>query len=69
MHHATRAGTYGDFAFAAEVSVRPFILQSVLREGFAALWTDSDMVWLGNPLPLLPDLKSSSTVSKNSDDT
>ena len=52
--HATVAGQFGDPAFAAEVLVRPSILTHIMNQGFAVLWSDSDIVWLGNPLPLLP---------------
>lgn len=56
-HHSTQAGKIGDENFAAEVVIRPFILQSILSAGFTVLWTDSDMVWLHSPLPHLPDMK------------
>ncbi|CAN0301406.1 unnamed protein product, partial [Ascophyllum nodosum] len=52
--HATKAGAFGDDVFKAEVLVRPHILQAILKRGYPLLWTDSDMVWLRNPLTVLP---------------
>lgn len=59
---AVKAGAWGDAIFRAETLVRPDILSSILRQGYAALWTDVDIVWLGNPLPLLPDLRDPTSV-------
>ncbi|CAN0040821.1 unnamed protein product, partial [Laminaria digitata] len=61
--HAIGAGTYGDAVFQSQVLVRPRLLQSILAAGYTALWTDSDIVWLGNPLPLLPNVHDPSSVS------
>lgn len=41
------------------------MLRHILKQGYTLLWTDSDMVWLGNPLPLLPDVHDSEAVSVN----
>ena len=46
----------GDDTFKSQVLIRPSILLHILKQGYTLLWTDSDMVWLGNPLPLLPDM-------------
>lgn len=56
----------GDATFQSQVLVRPSILQSILAAGYTVLWTDSDMVWLGDPLPLLPDVNERSSVSRTS---
>ncbi|CAM9634317.1 unnamed protein product, partial [Laminaria digitata] len=53
---------FGDPAFAAEVLVRPSILTHIMNQGFTVLWSDSDIVWLENPLPLLPDTANPSAV-------
>ena len=52
----------GDATFQSQVLVRPSILQSILAAGYTALWTDSDVVWLGDPLLLLPDINDPSSV-------
>lgn len=38
------------------------ILLNILKQGYTLLWTDSDMVWLRDPLPLLPDLNDPTAV-------
>ena len=55
--HATVAGAFGNDMFKTQVLVRPKILQRILDFGYTALWTDSDIVWLKNPLLLLPDVR------------
>lgn len=62
-HHAIQAGRIGDDTFKAEVVIRPQILLHILNQGYPCLWTDSDMVWLENPLPFLPDIDNPETVS------
>ena len=57
-----KAGNFGDDVFKAEVLVRPSILEHILNQGHALLWTDSDMVWLQNPLTFLPDVNDSTGV-------
>lgn len=42
--------------------MRPSILNYILKQKYSVLWTDSDMVWLENPLPLLPDMEDPSAV-------
>ncbi|CAM9858217.1 unnamed protein product [Laminaria digitata] len=61
--HAARASKYGDRQFAAEVLIRPLLIGPILEKHFAVLWTDSDMVWLQDPFPLIPDIGDASTVS------
>lgn len=61
-HHAMKAGVYGDDMFKSQVIIRPLILLNILKQGYPLLWTDSDMVWFGNPLPLLPKITDSSAV-------
>lgn len=46
----------GDDTFKSQVLIRPNMLLHILKQGYTLLWTDSDMVWLGDPLPLLPDM-------------
>ncbi|CAM9429766.1 unnamed protein product, partial [Hapterophycus canaliculatus] len=58
-HHAIKAGKMGDETFRAQVLIRPNMLRHILKQAYTLLWTDSDMVWLGNPLPLLPDIHDS----------
>ena len=53
----------GDETFRSQVLVRPNILLHILNQGYSLLWTDSDMVWLDNPLPLLPDINDPEAVS------
>lgn len=53
----------GDATFQNQVLVRPSILQAILAAGYTVLWTDSDMVWLENPLGYLPDINDPSAVS------
>ncbi|CAM9206713.1 unnamed protein product, partial [Hapterophycus canaliculatus] len=65
--HASRAGEFGDASFAAEVLVRPSILSHILAQSFTVLWSDSDIVWLSNPLPLLPDAYDPSDVRAGSE--
>lgn len=62
-HHAIKAGSFGDDTFKSQVLVRPNILLHILNEGYNLLWTDSDMVWLNNPLPVLPDTNDPEEVS------
>ena len=57
------SGRIGDENFSEAVLVRPRLLRSILSQGYAALWSDSDMVWLKNPLPLLPQLDDAEGVS------
>lgn len=64
-HHAVKAGRMGDETFRSQVLVRPKILLHILNQGYSLLWTDSDMVWLENPLPLLPDINDPEAVSLN----
>ena len=52
----------GDDTFKSQVLIRPSILLHILKEGYTLLWTDSDMVWLENPLPLLPHVNNSNEV-------
>ena len=49
------AGDFGKDIFSSQVTVRPVILHSVLEAGYSALWSDSDMFWLGNSLELIPE--------------
>ncbi|CAM9141525.1 unnamed protein product [Scytosiphon promiscuus] len=58
-HHAIKAGKMGDETFRAQVLIRPNMLRHILMQGYTLLWTDSDMVWLGDPLPSLPDMHDS----------
>eukprot|EP00904_Undaria_pinnatifida_P006456 jgi/Undpi1/2940/HiC_scaffold_14.g06317.m1 len=60
--HSLKAGTIGDARFAAAVLIRPKILISILKQGYSVLWSDADMVWLGNPLSLMPELGSNAPV-------
>ncbi|CAM9904550.1 unnamed protein product [Scytosiphon promiscuus] len=62
--HAVKAGQWGDAIFKHETVVRPDILMSVMRQGYRVLWTDVDIVWLGNPLPLLPDTQKNVTTAE-----
>eukprot|EP00903_Cladosiphon_okamuranus_P005636 g5602.t1 len=55
-HHAIKAGRMGDDTFKSQVLIRPNMLLHILKQGYTLLWTDSDMVWLENPLPVLPDM-------------
>lgn len=55
----------GDETFRSQVLIRPKILLHILNQGYSLLWTDSDMVWLDNPLPLLPDINDPEAVSLN----
>ena len=43
--------------------MRPRLLHSILSQHYAVLWSDSDIVWLDNPLPLLPRLDNTKGVS------
>lgn len=61
--HATKAGNWRSPVFKSEVFIRPEILLSILNQGYTVLWTDSDMVWLKNPLPFLPGSKDTHSVS------
>ena len=49
------AGYFGKEIFSSQVTVRPVILHSILEAGYSALWSDSDMFWLGNSLELIPE--------------
>lgn len=62
-HVAIKAGQIGGDTFKAQVMLRPKVLLHVLNQGYTLLWTDSDMVWLGNPLPVLPDMNDPEAVS------
>ncbi|CAN0317802.1 unnamed protein product [Pylaiella littoralis] len=62
--HAVKAGQWGDDIFKHEALVRPDILLSILRQGYKLLWTDVDMVWLRNPLPLLPDTRANAIAAE-----
>lgn len=42
--------------------MRPSILNYILKQKYSVLWTDSDMVWLDSPLPLLPNIEDPSAV-------
>lgn len=61
--YAIGAGSYLDPIFKEQTLVRPGILSAIMRQRYAILWTDTDIVWLGNPLPLLPDLNDPLSVS------
>lgn len=50
--------------FKSQVVVRPDIMKAILDSGYNALWTDADMVWLGNPLTLLPSVGNPNSVSR-----
>lgn len=56
-HQAITADQLGDKKIVAEVMARPFLLRIVFVAGYAMLWTESAMAWLGYPLPLLPDVR------------
>lgn len=60
-HRAVKAGQWGDAIFKRETVVRPDILLSIMGQGYKVLWTDVDIVWLGNPMPLLPDTNKNAT--------
>ncbi|CAN0058993.1 unnamed protein product [Ectocarpus sp. 13 AM-2016] len=63
-HRAVKAGQWGDEIFKHETVVRPDILLSIMAQGYKVLWTDVDIVWLGNPLPLLPDTQKNATAAE-----
>lgn len=66
-HHAIQAGEIGGDTFKSQVLIRPHVLLRILNQGYTLLWTDSDMVWLRNPLPSLPDMEGQEGVSSMAD--
>ena len=44
---------YGGKAFGALVRQRPRRIASLLRKGIAVLYSDLDLIWVHNPLPML----------------
>lgn len=62
--HSLKPGTLGDERFAEAVVARPFFIKSIVGQGYSVLWSDADMVWLGNPFSLLPPLGEDSGVSR-----
>eukprot|EP00904_Undaria_pinnatifida_P002825 jgi/Undpi1/12543/HiC_scaffold_6.g02212.m1 len=60
--YSTEAGKYGDKRFAEAVVVRPQLIKSIISQGYTMLWSDVDMVWLRNPLSLLPQIGEDSDV-------
>ena len=58
-----KAGVLGDERFADAVLVRPQMINSIISQGYTMLWSDSDVIWLNNPLPLLPQVGPDSNVS------
>lgn len=59
---AKAAGQKQNQEFAEADLLRPNILHFILKQGYGALWSDSDVVWIQNPLPLLPEMGTPSAV-------
>ncbi|CAN0318804.1 unnamed protein product, partial [Scytosiphon promiscuus] len=39
--------------FKEQTTVRPSILLAIMKQGYRVLWSDADIVWLGNALTVL----------------
>ncbi|CAN0266884.1 unnamed protein product, partial [Ectocarpus fasciculatus] len=59
--NSVQAGRFGDNIFKQQTIVRPDILLPILHQGYKALYTDVDIVWLGNALSLLPNSRETQT--------
>ncbi|CAM9902178.1 unnamed protein product, partial [Ectocarpus sp. 13 AM-2016] len=59
--HSVQAGRWGDNIFKQQTIARPDLLLPILRRGYKALYTDVDMVWLGNALSLMPNPRETQT--------
>lgn len=62
LPHAVDAGWMRNKIFEAQTVIRPSLLLHIVNQGYTALWTDSDMVWLDNPFPFLPHVHDPESV-------
>ena len=56
VKHSAGFAEFGTENFRQLTNPRPSFLLSVVRAGYTALWIDSDVVLLQNPLKILPTL-------------
>lgn len=56
---------YGSEGFKSLTKLKSQIALEILRLGYDVVWTDSDIVWFQNPLPLLAAMPSDLVVQSN----
>ena len=57
--------SYGTQAFKKVTKLKSKVVLEILRMGYDVTWTDTDIVWFDNPIPLLRSMESDFVVQSN----
>ena len=60
-----REAAYGSEGFKSLTKLKSQIVLQILRMGYDVIWSDTDIVWYRNPLPLLAEMPSDLVVQSN----
>ncbi len=60
-----REAAYGSDGFKSLTKLKSQIVLQILRMGYEVVWTDTDIVWYRNPLPLMAAMSSDLVVQSN----
>ena len=62
-HYDSSASSFGTLSFKSLCHQKVYLVSQLLEAGVNVLWTDNDIVWLADPIPLMlqaeRDLRSS----------
>ena len=60
---------YGSQGFRKVTKLKSQVVLAILRMGYDVTWTDTDIAWLQNPIPLMARMKSDFVVQSNAPST
>lgn len=66
---ASRDLAYGSKEFRKVTKLKSQVVLEILRMGYDVIWTDTDIAWFQNPLPLLASMESDFVVQSNAPST
>ena len=56
---------YGSQAFRKVTKLKSQVVLAILKKGYDVTWTDTDIAWLQNPIPLMANMESDFVVQSN----
>ena len=62
-------GSYGSKFFREITKVKSRVVLRILKKGYSVLWSDSDITWFKNPIPLLKSYNVDMAVQSNAPDS